>query len=1568
MSSLSRRNFTAPLFLVFLMVAMSWSSVLDNRHDAHIETSLSDIVVAHVVWSSSTTLDSTDSVGWSPSLAIDSNDNLHVTYRDDTNDNLEYMTFNGSSWSTPFSLDSTGNVGYHSSLAIDSNNNLHVTYLDKTNYNLEYMTYDGSSWSTPVSLDSTDSVGWSPSLAIDSNDNLHVTYYDNTNGNLEYMTYDGSSWSTPISLDSTDLVGFYSSLAIDSNDNLHVTYVDATNQNLEYTTYDGSSWSTPISLDSTDSVGYQSSLAIDSNDNLHVTYRDATNRNLEYMTYDGSSWSTPVSLDSTDDVGYDSSLAIDSSDNLHVAYYDQTNDNLEYVTHDGSSWSTPVSLDSTDDVGWFPSLAIDSNDNLHVTYLDDTNDNLEYMTYSTPALPVISYSPSELNLTNNTLMSVLSPTNTGGSIGAFSTVSGIVNATLDSTGRVGDHNSIAIDSNDHSHLAYYYSYNSQTVEDLIYATDKSGSWVITTLDSADSVGMHTSIAIDSNSAVHISYYDETNNDLKYATDKSGSWVLTTVDSTGDVGVDTSIDIDSNDSVHISYYDSTNDDLKYATDKSGSWVNTTLDSSATMGRYSSIALDSNDAVHISYNDVTNRTLKYATDKSSTWVLSTLDSSNSVGRDTSIDIDSNDKIHISYLDYTSWDLRYATDKTGSWVFSTIDSAGNVGWYTSTALDSNDAVHISYYYDPMGNGNGEALKYATDKNGSWVMTTLVSISGKEMGRDNEIALDSNNEIHIVYQDQTSHDLLYLQSTTTVVNGFSISPSLSPGLDFNTSSGDISGTPTIILGKRMYTITGTNPNGTETAYINITVVDNLPNISYSPDDLSLTNNTASSDVPLSPTLTGSGVITSWTIHPTLPNGLSFSTSNGTITGTPIELLTRTMFTVNGTNTGGSSTAYVNITVNAVTPVLSYTPDSLVLTNNSAMNTLSPTTSGGDIVSWSIDPALSSGLMFNTANGEISGIPDALSVLTVYTISATNTGGTVTATVNITVNAVTPVLSYTPDSLVLTNNSAMTTLSSTTPGEDIVSWSIDPALSSGLTFNTANGEISGIPDALSVLTVYTISATNTGGTVTATVNITVNAVAPVLSYSPDSFILTNNSAMTTFSPTTSGGDIVTWSIDPALSSGLTFNTASGEISGIPDALSVLTVYTISATNTGGTVTTTVNITVNAEIAVISYSSSNLTLTRSLSMPTLSPTVAGGAVVSWEINPQLPSGLQFGSSNGSIWGASSVNMSQIQYTVWANNSGGSAVAFLNITVVEPVAIIGYSPDSLTLIRTQPMTSIMPVMSGGQVETWEIEPTLPLGLSFSNGVLSGTPEVNMTLTSFTIWANNSGGASFANITLLIHEPIPEVTYSPENIVLTRGQNITEIAPSLGEGMVAIWEISPSLPDGLVFENGGISGTPVVNFTMTQYTVIAQNSGGSYTVTFNLTVVEPVAILSIESNPPVLLRDNSSLALNITNDGGMVDVWEIFPSLPDGLVMENGSVSGISSVNQSETIFTIWGNNSGGSDSVTFTLTVQEPEITIVEQLPEQEPEVSINLFILSMIFFVPFVALIIVFKKHYELMY
>ena len=99
-------------------------------------------------------------------------------------------------------------------------------------------------------------------------------------------------------------------------------------------------------------------------------------------------------------------------------------------------------------------------------------------------------------------------------------------------------------------------------------------------------------------------------------------------------------------------------------------------------------------------------------------------------------------------------------------------------------------------------------------------------------------------------------------------------------------------------------------------------------------------------------------------------------------------------------------------------------------MTAVSPTSSGGPVVSWSISPGLPTGLNIDTSTGEISGTPSVLSSFTTYTITATNTGGSATTTIDITVNDVAPsVIEYAGNPFTLTKDSAFSSGYTNQPG-----------------------------------------------------------------------------------------------------------------------------------------------------------------------------------------------------------------------------------------------------------------------------------------------------------------------------------------------------------------------------------------------------------------------------------------------------------------------------------------------------------------------------------------------------------
>ncbi|MFZ1613160.1 MAG: putative Ig domain-containing protein, partial [Holophaga sp.] len=331
-------------------------------------------------------------------------------------------------------------------------------------------------------------------------------------------------------------------------------------------------------------------------------------------------------------------------------------------------------------------------------------------------------------------------------------------------------------------------------------------------------------------------------------------------------------------------------------------------------------------------------------------------------------------------------------------------------------------------------------------------------------------------------------------------------------------------------------------------------------------------------PTHSG-GAVVSYSIAPTLPLGLLFNSSTGVISGTPTALAPSATYTVTATNTGGSTDATLTIVVNDVAPSsLAYTTATATYTLGSAISPNNPSASGGPVVSYSITPVLPTGLLFNTTTGIISGTPSVLAANATYTVTATNTGGSTDATLTIVVNDVVPSgLTYTTASAIYTMGTSIASNSPSASGGPIVSYSIIPALPAGLLFNTSTGIISGTPTALATSATYTVTATNTGGSTSTTLTIVVNDVVPSnLTYTATTSTYTVGTPITSNTPSASGGAVVSYSIAPALPTGLLFNTSTGVISGTPTVSAATANYVVTATNSGGNTSIQLTITVNA--------------------------------------------------------------------------------------------------------------------------------------------------------------------------------------------------------------------------------------------------------------------------------------------------------------------------------------------------------------------------------------------------------
>jgi len=123
------------------------------------------------------------------------------------------------------------------------------------------------------------------------------------------------------------------------------------------------------------------------------------------------------------------------------------------------------------------------------------------------------------------------------------------------------------------------------------------------------------------------------------------------------------------------------------------------------------------------------------------------------------------------------------------------------------------------------------------------------------------------------------------------------------------------------------------------------------------------------------------------------------------------------------------------------------------------------------------------------------------------------------------------------------------------------------------------------------------------------------LTYSTNPASYVAGTAIAANSPASTGGAVASYSVAPALPAGLTFNTATGVITGTPTTPTAQANYTVTATNAGGSTSVSLSITVTlAPPANLTYSSNPATYVTGTAITANSPDVnrrCGRLVFRW---------------------------------------------------------------------------------------------------------------------------------------------------------------------------------------------------------------------------------------------------------------------------------------------------------------------------------------------------------------------
>lgn len=277
----------------------------------------------------------------------------------------------------------------------------------------------------------------------------------------------------------------------------------------------------------------------------------------------------------------------------------------------------------------------------------------------------------------------------------------------------------------------------------------------------------------------------------------------------------------------------------------------------------------------------------------------------------------------------------------------------------------------------------------------------------------------------------------------------------------------------------------------------------------------------------------------------------------------------------------------------------------------------------------------------------------------------------------------------------------------------------------------------------------------------------------------------------------------------------------------------------------------------------------------------------------LPPGVALNSSSGAITGRPTA-AGRFSATIIAHDAFSTATAPYSATIYDALEIETTVSQYATVGK--PYSASFKGVGGDGNYAWSLSGTPPTGLSLGSttsatNALSGTPTTAGTWGGLVVNLADGAGHSATTSPFSVSVADPLKISGVASGIATIGVSYSASFTSSGGHAPIAWTLSGTLPDGLAFNDGAISGTPTKAGTASSLVVRVADNAGNVVASdpFSIAVSQP---LSVAGTPANFGTVGVSYSATLTAAGGDGNYrWEsVGGSLPTGLNFVNGIVSG------------------------------------------------------------------------------